>query len=124
MKARTNLDLAREKTGDVAIRAPIAGTVIEKTVEQGQIVASASANVSGGSTLVKMADLAMMQVRALVDETDIGRVQPGQPVEVTVEAHPGRTFRGRSPRSSRRRSSTRTSPCSRCWCGSRTRSGS
>lgn len=94
VKARTNLQLAQERMGDVDIRAPIAGTIIEKTVEQGQIIASASGNVSGGTTLVKMADLSTVQARALVDETDIGRVQAGQPATVTVEAYPGRTFRG------------------------------
>lgn len=94
VKAQTNLELAREKMGDVAIRSPISGTVIEKTVEQGQIIASASGNVSGGTTLVKMADLSTVQARALVDETDIGQVQPGRPAQVTVEAYPGRIFRG------------------------------
>jgi HlyD family secretion protein len=94
VKAKTNLQLAQEKAGDVDIRAPISGMVIEKTVEQGQIIASASGNVSGGTTLVKMADLSKVQARALVDETDIGRVKPGQPAQVTVEAYPGRTFRG------------------------------
>jgi HlyD family secretion protein len=94
LKAETNLRLAREKTGDVTIRAPITGTVIEKTVEQGQIIASASGNVSGGTTLIKMADLGSVQARALIDEVDIGRIAPGQPASVTVEAYPGRTFRG------------------------------
>jgi len=94
LKAETNHRLAREKTGDVTIRSPINGTVIEKTVEQGQIIASASGNVSGGTTLVKMADLGTVQTRALVDEIDIGRIAPGQPAAVTVEAYPGRTFRG------------------------------
>lgn len=95
LKARTNLELAQEKTGDVTIRAPITGTVIEKTVEQGQIIASASGNVSGGTTLVKMADLSTVRARALVDEVDIGRIQPGQDASVEVEAYPGRTFRGK-----------------------------
>jgi HlyD family secretion protein len=94
VKAQTNLELAREKMGDVTIRAPISGTVIEKTVEQGQIIASASGNVSGGTTLIKMADLSTVQARALVDETDIGQVKPGQPAQVSVEAFPGRIFRG------------------------------
>ena len=95
LKAETNLELAREKTGDVTIRAPISGTVIEKTVEQGQIIASASGNVSGGTTLIKMADLATVRARALVDEVDIGRIQPDQTATVEVEAYPGRTFRGK-----------------------------
>lgn len=95
LKARTNLELAQEKTGDVTIRAPISGTVIEKTVEQGQIIASASGNVSGGTTLVKMADLSTVRARALVDEVDIGRIRAGQDATVEVEAYPGRTFRGK-----------------------------
>lgn len=94
VKATTNLQLAQEKMGDVTIRAPITGTIIEKSVEQGQIIASASANVSGGSTLVKMADLSLVQARALVDEVDIGRIRPGQAATVEVEAYPGRPFRG------------------------------
>jgi HlyD family secretion protein len=94
VKARTNLQLAQEKMGDVTIRAPITGTIIEKGAEQGQIIASASANVSGGTTLVKMADLATVQARALVDEVDIGRIHAGQETTVEVEAYPGRAFRG------------------------------
>jgi HlyD family secretion protein len=94
VKAKTNLELAQEKMGDVDIRSPISGMVIEKDVEQGQIIASASGNVSGGTTLVKMADLSTVQARALVDETDIGRVQPRQPAAVTVEAYPGHAFHG------------------------------
>ncbi len=95
VKARTNLELAREREGDVTIRAPIAGTVIQKAVEEGQIIASASQNVSGGTTLFFMADLSQMQARALVDEIDIGQIASGQPARVTVESYPGRTFSGR-----------------------------
>jgi HlyD family secretion protein len=95
VKARTNLELARERRNDVTIRAPISGTIIEKSVEEGQIIASASQNVSGGTTLLRMADLAEMQVRALVDEVDVGGVATEQPARVSVEAYPGRVFTGR-----------------------------
>ena len=94
IKAEVNLELARERMGDVAIRAPLTGTVISKTVEAGQIISSASGNVSGGTTLMLMADLSEMQVRTLVDETDIGKVRPGQVARVQVEAYPGQTFTG------------------------------
>lgn len=94
IKAQTNLQLARERLNDVTIRAPIAGTVIAETIEIGQIIASASQNISGGTTLLTMADLKEMQVRALVDETDLGRIQPGLNVRVKVEAFPDRTFEG------------------------------
>lgn len=94
VRAETNLQLARERRGDVTIRAPIGGTVIDRQVEPGQIIASATANVSGGTTLFRMADLGEMRVRAKIDETDIGRIRPGQPVRLTVEAYAGRTFQG------------------------------
>lgn len=94
VKAETNLQLARERMNDVTIRAPIGGTVIQKTVEAGQIIASASGNVSGGTTLMLMADLSEMQVRTLIDETDIGRIEAGQTARVSVEAYPNRAFVG------------------------------
>ncbi len=92
--AQTNYDLAAQKLGDPTIEAPISGTIIEKDVEAGQIIASASQTVSGGTTLFKMADLSTMQIKAEVDETDIGRVQAGQRVLVSIDAYPGRTFVG------------------------------
>lgn len=92
--AQTNYDLAAQKLGDPTIEAPIAGTIIEKDVEAGQIIASASQTVSGGTTLFKMADLSTMQIKAEVDETDIGRVQAGQRALVSIDAYPGRTFVG------------------------------
>ena len=94
VRAQTALRLAREKRQDVTIQAPIAGTIIDRGVEPGQIIASATSNVSGGTTLFQMADLSQMQVRANVDEIDIGQVKVGQEAAVTVEAYPGRTFSG------------------------------
>jgi len=94
VRAQTNLQLAKEQRADATIKAPIDGTIIERTVEPGVIIASATQNVSGGTTLFKMADLGAMQVRTSIDETDIGKVVPGQEVEVRVEAFQNRVFRG------------------------------
>lgn len=94
VKARTNLELAQERMNDVRITSPISGTVISKTVEVGTIIASASQTVSGGTTLLQMADLSEMQVRTLVDETDMGKIMPGMTARVTVSAYPNRTFVG------------------------------
>lgn len=94
VRARTNLQLARERRHDATIRAPADGTVIERTVEPGQIIASAISNVSGGTTLFRMADLSQMQVRANVDESDISQVLPGLLVRVSVDAWPNRNFVG------------------------------
>jgi HlyD family secretion protein len=94
VKARVNLELARERLNDVTIRAPMDGMIITKLVEPGAIIASASNSVSGGQTLMTMADLSVVQVRALVDQTDIGRLVAGQAARVSVEAYPSRSFDG------------------------------
>src|SRR5690606_10072040 len=55
---------------------------------------SASQNVSGGTTLFTMANLGEMQVRTLIDETDMGQLQAAMPAEILVEAYSDRAFRG------------------------------
>jgi HlyD family secretion protein len=94
VRSRVAVDNARIQLEDTDVRAPITGTVIEKDIERGAVIASATSNVSGGTTLLKMADLNLVQVRALVDETDVGKVQPGQRATITVDAYPNRTFDG------------------------------
>ncbi len=94
VRSQTNHQLAQLRLDDVIIRAPLAGTILEKNVEEGQVIQSASQNVSGGTTLVIMADLRSMQVRTLVDETDIGDIRPGMQATVTVEAYPQERFVG------------------------------
>jgi HlyD family secretion protein len=94
VRAQVDVDNARIQLEDTDVRAPITGTVLEKDVERGQVIASATSNVSGGTTLLKMADLNQVQVRTLVDETDIGKLQPGQMATVTVDAYPQRPFTG------------------------------
>ena len=94
VRARVAVDNAKIQLEDTDVRAPVTGTIIEKDVERGAVIASATSNVSGGTTLLKMANLALVQVRALVDETDVGKVQPAQLATVTVDAYPNRTFDG------------------------------
>ena len=94
VKAETNHDLAILQLNDVRIRAPVAGTIIQKSVEEGVVIQSASQNVSGGTALFLMANLKEMQVRTLVDETDMGQLASGLEAIVTVEAFPGQEFRG------------------------------
>lgn len=93
-RAHSALEISRQALKDVTVRAPSGGTVLEQTVTKGQVIASAISSASGGTTLLKMADLNRVQMQALVGETDIGTVQPGMPAEVTVDAFPNRPFRG------------------------------
>ena len=94
IRARVAVDNARDQLDDTNVRAPINGTIIEKQVERGQVISSPTNDVGGGTVLLKMADLNLVQVRTLVDETDIGKIQPGQRATVTVEAFPSRPFSG------------------------------
>ncbi len=93
-RAQTNFELAELQLADVTIRAPLAGTILTRNVEEGSVIQSASGNVSGGTALFTMAELSSMRVRTLVDETDLGDLKAGMSASVTVEAFPERTFRG------------------------------
>jgi HlyD family secretion protein len=94
VRAERALQTARDQLDDTNVRAPITGTIIQKSVERGQVITSATREVSGGTVLLKMADLAEVQVRTLVDETDIGKIQAGMRATITVDAYPNRPFEG------------------------------
>ena len=94
IKARTNLSIARVRLEDATVRAPSNGTIIEKPVSEGMVISSATSSASGGTTILKMADLTKVRMRAFVNETDIGSVQSGQSAVVTVDAFPNRRFVG------------------------------
>jgi len=94
VRARTNLDLAQQRLDDARVVAPVRGTIISKPVALGQVIQSGTQAVGGGTTIVQMADLTKVRARALVNETDIGRVTAGQEASVVVDAFPDRTFRG------------------------------
>ncbi len=97
-RAKISLAEAKERLDETEIFAPISGVLIEKLVEQGQIISSGISNVSGGTTLANLADLSRLFIIADVDETDIGSIQIGQQVKITADAYPGRTFPGKVQR--------------------------
>jgi HlyD family secretion protein len=80
---------------DTEVRAPSAGIILGRDVEVGSVITSASKDISGGSVLLRMANLDSVQVRALVDETDIGKVRSEMAVTIVVDAYPNRKFKGR-----------------------------
>lgn len=89
--SRENVQKAQTNLGYATITSPIDGTVISKSVEEGQTVA-ASFNTPELFTIAK--DLKNMQVIANVDEADIGCVAVGNRVNFTVDAYPDDTFEG------------------------------
>ena len=93
--AQVNLQNAQITLDQTQVRAPSPGTIIELDVDRGQIISSPISNAGGGTDLLKMADMNLVQVSTLVDETDIGKIQPGMATSITVDAYPNRTFQGR-----------------------------
>jgi HlyD family secretion protein len=73
------------------ITAPIDGLVISRNVDRGQTVAS---SMQAPTLFVLAADLTKMQVVANLDESDVGRIRPGQLVRFHVDAYPAEEFTG------------------------------
>jgi HlyD family secretion protein len=86
-EAQAAYDAAEDALRKSGVRAPFDGIVYSLPVKQGAFVPS-------GDLLLQEADLSKVLVRAFVDEPDIGRLQPGQRVEITWDAMPGRTWIG------------------------------
>jgi len=84
-KARINLDYT-------IIRSPIAGTVIERSVDVGQTIAAA---FQAPKLFIIAQDLTRMQIEAKVDESDIGLIKEGQSTRFTVQSYPDISFSGR-----------------------------
>jgi HlyD family secretion protein len=83
-RAKRNLDYT-------TIRSPVKGVIIDRRVNTGQTVV---ASLNAPSLFLLAKDLTRMQVWVPVNEADIGKIRPGQPVSFTVDAFPGRTFKG------------------------------
>ena len=94
VRAQAGLQSAQDALTDCNVLAAVDGTILTRKVEAGAVITSAVRDVSGGTVLLQMADLTTVEVQALVDETDIGKVQPGMPVIITVDAYPNRQFTG------------------------------
>ena len=94
VRAQVSVDNAKIAMEDTDVLAPITGTIISKSVERGQVISSPTSDVGGGTVLLKMADLNLVQVRTLVDETDIGKIRAGLRATITVGAYPNQPFEG------------------------------
>jgi HlyD family secretion protein len=85
--AKINVDYYEGVVRDCNVRAPFDGTVYF-------LPARVGAWVSIGELLVQEADLSQLQVRAFVDEPEIGRLAVGQSVKITWDALPGHSWQG------------------------------
>ncbi|MDR3777460.1 MAG: efflux RND transporter periplasmic adaptor subunit, partial [Terracidiphilus sp.] len=73
--------------------APFDGIVTNEPVREGETVVVGIQNAEG-STLMTLADMSIVTAEVKVDETDIVNIKLGQPADVTIDALPGRTFKG------------------------------
>ncbi len=86
-QAQSAYTAAQDLLGQLNVRAPFDGVVYSVPVHQG-------AYVNPGDLILQEADLSKVLVRAFVDEPDVARLAPGQPIEITWDALPGRIWNG------------------------------
>lgn len=79
---------------ETQIVAPMAGEVTGKYLEEGELVASATAGFAQGAAIVTIANLKQMQIRTNVNEVDVVKVKVGQPVEIRIDGVTGQIFHG------------------------------
>ncbi len=94
IRSQAALSSAKERLDDTTIKSPINGIILKRYVDEGQIIASGISNVSGGTSIVRVAVMDTVYVQVDVDETDIGKVAVGQKCSVEADAFPGEKFYG------------------------------
>jgi HlyD family secretion protein len=85
-EAQATYDAAQDVLSKSNVRAPFDGIVYSLPAKQGGFVAA-------GDLLLQVADLRKVLLRAFVDEPDLGRLAPGNPIEITWDAVPGRLWK-------------------------------
>jgi HlyD family secretion protein len=80
------------------ISAPRDAVVLQKYVEQGTIITSGKSSIAQGTNIVQLGDISRMFVLCNVDETDIGSIEVGQQVDITIDAYPSEIFDGQVTR--------------------------
>lgn len=87
--AERQLSVWQQQLDDTEIRAPFSGVVVTKDAQPGEMISPVSAG--GGFTrtgIGTIVDMASLEVEVDVNESYINRVQPGQPVEATLDSYP------------------------------------
>jgi HlyD family secretion protein len=90
-QSEATLQRAQQNLSYCTIVSPVKGVIIDRRVNIGQTVV---ASLNAPSLFLIAKDLKRIQVWVSVNEADIGRIHPGQPVTFTVDAHPGEVFKG------------------------------
>lgn len=93
--AAARVEIAEVDLDNTIIRAPFDGTVLTKNAEIGEIVAPFASSASSKGSVVTLADMSSLEVEADVNESNINRVNTGQPCEIILDAYPSERYAGR-----------------------------
>ncbi len=92
--AKAQVSGAEVALENMLIRSPFDGTVLTKNADVGEIVAPFAASASSRAAVVTIADMTSLQVEADVSESNIERIAPDQPTEITLDAYPEKRYQG------------------------------
>src|SRR6202158_3021488 len=97
MQAQGQLDYAKSQLDATVIRAPVTGTILDRTAEKGELITAQFASAAAGSpqgSVVSLADLNDLQVELDIAQSDFSRLGPTQRAQVSVDAYPDRKYDG------------------------------
>jgi len=96
-QAQGQLDYAKSQLDATMIRAPVTGTILDRTAEKGELVTSGFASTAAGGpqgSVVSLADLNDLQVELDIAQADFARLGPAQNGIVTTDAYPDKQYDG------------------------------
>lgn len=95
-QAQAAVDYAQTMQDSTLIRAPVSGTVLERSIEKGELVTTMNFGGTGGvkASVCSLADLNDLQVELDINQNDFPRISAGQECQVTSDAYPDRIYKG------------------------------
>jgi HlyD family secretion protein len=96
-QAQGQLDYAKSQLDATVIRAPVTGTILDRTAEKGELITAQFASAAAGGpqgSVVSLADLNDIQVELDIAQADFARIGPKQKASVTTDAYPDKTYDG------------------------------
>jgi HlyD family secretion protein len=96
-QARGQLDYAKAQLDATVIRAPVTGTILDRTAEKGELITAQFASAAAGGpqgSVVSLADLNDLQVELDIAQADFARLGPTQKAKVTTDAYPDKEYDG------------------------------
>lgn len=96
-QAQGQLDYAKAQLDATVIRAPVTGTILERTAEKGELITAQFASAAAGGpqgSVVSLADLNDLQVELDIAQADFARLSPAQRAVVTTDAYPDKQYDG------------------------------